>query len=64
MGHATRSSDLFCVEASRTTVSQSGYKIGGGATTGGAHGIIADVASSYSLRRMCRCPRGNLCIRP
>jgi hypothetical protein len=36
------------VEASLARVSQFGLKIGGGATTGGARGIIAEVASEAS----------------
>jgi hypothetical protein len=42
-GHALRSSGLLHVKASRASVFQSGIKIGGGATVGGAHGTIADV---------------------
>jgi hypothetical protein len=44
-GHTSRSSSLLGVEASLARVSQSGLKTGGGATTGGARGIIAEVAS-------------------
>jgi hypothetical protein len=44
-GHVLRSSSLLGVEASLTRVSQSGLKTGGGATTGGARGTIAEVAS-------------------
>jgi hypothetical protein len=44
-GHASRSSRLLGVEASLARVSQSSLKIGGGATTGGARGTIAEVAS-------------------
>jgi hypothetical protein len=47
-GHALRSSSLFGVEASLTRVSQSDLKTGGGATTGGACGTIAEVASEAS----------------
>jgi hypothetical protein len=47
-GHASRSSSLLGVEASLARVSQSGLKIGGGAMTGGARGIIAEVASEAS----------------
>jgi hypothetical protein len=36
VGHASRSSDLLYVEASRIRVSQSYLKTGGGATAGGA----------------------------
>jgi hypothetical protein len=48
VGHASRSSGLFCVEASLTRVSQSGLKIDGGATTSGARGTIANVTSEAS----------------
>jgi hypothetical protein len=44
-GHASRSSSLLDVKASLTRVSQSGIKIGGGATTGGARDTIVEVAS-------------------
>jgi hypothetical protein len=47
-GHASRSSSLFGVEASLARVSQSGMKTGGDATTGGARGTIAEVASKAS----------------
>jgi hypothetical protein len=46
--HASRSSSLLCVEASRAKFSQSGLKIGEGATMGGARGTIAEVASKSS----------------
>jgi hypothetical protein len=46
--HVSRSSSLLHVEASLTRVSQSGLKTGGGATMGGAHDIIAEVASEIS----------------
>jgi hypothetical protein len=39
-GHASRSSGLLYVEASRVRVSQSYLKTGGGATAGGAMGCI------------------------
>jgi hypothetical protein len=48
VGHTSRSSGLLRVEASQVKVSQSGLKIGGGVTTGGACGIITEVASSES----------------
>jgi hypothetical protein len=48
VGHASRSSSLLGVEASLARVSQSGQKTGGGATTGGAHGTIAEDASEAS----------------
>jgi hypothetical protein len=44
-GHVSRSSGLLYVEANLAMVSQSGLKTGGGATTSGARGIIAEVAS-------------------
>jgi hypothetical protein len=47
-GHASRSSGLLDVEASLSRVFQSGLKIGGGATMGGAHDTIAKVASKAS----------------
>jgi hypothetical protein len=47
-GHVLRSSSLLGVEASLARVSQSGLKTGGGATTGGARGTIAEVASEAS----------------
>jgi hypothetical protein len=48
VGHVSRSSDLFHVEASLTRISQSGLKTGGGATEGGAHDTITEVASEAS----------------
>jgi hypothetical protein len=48
VGHASRYSGLLGVEVSLARVSQSGLKTGGGATTGGAHGTIAEVASEAS----------------
>jgi hypothetical protein len=48
VGHASRSSGLLRVEASLARVSLSGLKIVGGATTGGAHGTIVEVASEAS----------------
>jgi hypothetical protein len=47
-GHTSRSSSLLGVEASLARVFLSGLKTGGGATTGGARGIIAEVASEAS----------------
>jgi hypothetical protein len=47
-GHVSRSSSLLGVESSLARVSQSGLKTGGGATTGGARGTIAEVASEVS----------------
>jgi hypothetical protein len=44
-GHTLRSGDLLRLEASRARVSQSGLKIGGGATSGGAPTTIAEVTS-------------------
>jgi hypothetical protein len=46
--HTSRSSVLLGVEASLARVSQSSLKIGGGATTSGARGTIAEVASEAS----------------
>jgi hypothetical protein len=48
VGHALRSSGLLHVEASRTRVSQSGLKTGGGAMVGDARGTIVEVASESS----------------
>jgi hypothetical protein len=48
VGHASRSSSSLGVEASLARVSQSGLKTGGGATTGGARGTIAEVALEES----------------
>jgi hypothetical protein len=48
VGHALRSSSLLGVEASLARVFQSGLKTGGGVTTGGARGTIAEVASEVS----------------
>jgi hypothetical protein len=48
VGHASRSSGLLHVKASLARVSQSGLKTGGGTTTGGARGTIAEVASEAS----------------
>jgi hypothetical protein len=48
VGHTSRSSGLLHVEASLARVSQSVLKTGGGAMTGGGHGIIVEVASEAS----------------
>jgi hypothetical protein len=48
VGHASRSSGLLHVEASRARVSYSGLKTGGGVMMGGAHGTIAEVVSEAS----------------
>jgi hypothetical protein len=48
VGHKSRSSSLLGVEASPAMVSQSGLETGGGTTTGGARGTIAEVASEAS----------------
>jgi hypothetical protein len=48
VGHTSRSSGLLRVEASLARVSQSGLKTGGGVTTGGARGTIAEVVSKAS----------------
>jgi hypothetical protein len=47
-GHASTSSSLLGVEASLARVFQSDLKTGGGATSGGARGTIAEVASEAS----------------
>jgi hypothetical protein len=44
----SRYSGLLRVEANLARVSQSGLKTGGGATAGGAHDTIAEVASEAS----------------
>jgi hypothetical protein len=46
VGYVLRSSGLLRLEASQGRVSQSDLKTGRGATTGGARGIITEVASS------------------
>jgi hypothetical protein len=48
VGHASRSSSLFRMEASLARVSQSSLKTGGGTTAGCARGTIAEVASEAS----------------
>jgi hypothetical protein len=48
VGHASRSSGLLRVEASRTRIFQSGIKTDGYATTGGVRGTIVKFASSPS----------------
>jgi hypothetical protein len=47
-GHASRSSGLLHLEASRARISQSGLKTDVGATVGGARATIAEVASGSS----------------
>jgi hypothetical protein len=47
-GHPPRSSGLLGVEATLARVFQSGMKTGGGTTTGGARGTIAEVVSEAS----------------
>jgi hypothetical protein len=47
-GHASRSSGLLCMEASVARVFKFDLKIGGGATTAGARGTIAEVTSEAS----------------
>jgi hypothetical protein len=47
-GHASRSSYLLRVEASLDRVFQSGLKISGGATVGGARGTIVEVTLEAS----------------
>jgi hypothetical protein len=46
--HTSRSSSLLGVEISLSRVFQSDLKTGGGTTTGGARGTIAEVASEAS----------------
>jgi hypothetical protein len=46
VGHTSRSSGLLRLKESRAMISLSGLKTSGGATMGGARGIIAEVASS------------------
>jgi hypothetical protein len=48
VGHVSRSSDFFHVEACLATVSQSSFKTGGGTTVDDAHGTITEVASESS----------------
>jgi hypothetical protein len=48
VGHALRFSDLLHVEASLARVYQSDLKTGGGVTTGGARGTIAEVTLDAS----------------
>jgi hypothetical protein len=48
VGHTLRFSGLLPVEASLARVSQSSLKTGRGATMGGAHGTIVEVASKAS----------------
>jgi hypothetical protein len=48
VGHVSRFSSLLGVEASLARVSHSSLKTGGGATTGGARGIIVEVTSEAS----------------
>jgi hypothetical protein len=48
VGHASRSGGLLHLEPSHAIISQSGLKTDGGTMTGGAHGIIMEVASSES----------------
>jgi hypothetical protein len=48
VGHASRSSALLHVEASRARVSQSRFKTGVGVMTGGARDIIVEVTGSKS----------------
>jgi hypothetical protein len=47
-GHTSKYSGLLRMEPSLSRVFQSGLKTGGGATTGGARGTIAEVASESS----------------
>jgi hypothetical protein len=50
VGHASKSSGLFRVKASRARVSQSGIKTDGGAMSGGARGTIVEVTLESKLR--------------
>jgi hypothetical protein len=47
-GHVSRSGYLLRLEASRARLFQSVIKTGGGATSGGACGIIIEIAWSLS----------------
>jgi hypothetical protein len=51
VGHTSRSGGLLRLEAGHARVFQSNLKTGGGATAGGARGIIVDVVWSSSRRR-------------
>jgi hypothetical protein len=55
VGHASRSSSLLHVEASRARDSQSGLKTAGGVMAGGARGTITEVASEASSRWTGQC---------
>jgi hypothetical protein len=44
VGHASRSGGLLRLEANHSMVSQSNLKTDGGETTGGARGIVVEVA--------------------
>jgi hypothetical protein len=46
--HTSKASSLLGVEACLARVSQSDLKTGGGATTGGARGTIAEIALEAS----------------
>jgi hypothetical protein len=48
VGHASISSGLLHLEASRVRIFQSGHKTGGGVMAGGARGIITEVALGSS----------------
>jgi hypothetical protein len=48
VGHASRSSELFCVEASLARISQSDLKTGRDATTDGVCDTIAEVVLEAS----------------
>jgi hypothetical protein len=52
VGHGSRSDDLLHLEVSHARVFQSGLKTDGGATAGGACGIITEVTWSSNQRRM------------
>jgi hypothetical protein len=48
VGHASRSSDLLCMQAILGRVSQTGLNTGRGLTVGGVRGIIVEVVSESS----------------
>jgi hypothetical protein len=59
-GHTSRSSGLLHVESCQRRVSQSGFKISGGAMAAGARGTITEITWGSSRRRMDRCNEGAL----
>jgi hypothetical protein len=52
VGHVSKSSGLLHVKASLARVFQSSLKTGGGATTGGPRGTIAEVVSEVKDGRV------------